>query len=202
MEMATDSELLPETIRAFVALKMAAEVERELARFIAEMSALGESIRWADRANLHLTLRFLGAAAPSRRIGPLGAALAKLAAHTPPFSVAARGIGAFPNLARARVIWLGLQGAELAALAEQVERAALEAGFEPERRPYSPHLTLGRVRDLRGWGRVRRALESAAGREFGTSPITALHIYRSHLSPKGSTYELLERLELGGAPAV
>ncbi len=140
-------ELAPK-IRAFVAVRLGAETEHALDGLIDELRAPGDGISWARRANLHLTLRFLGAAVDSSLIAPLIERLNAIARARAPFSVAARGIGAFPNLAHPRVIWAGLEAEELLALASCVETAAVESGFEAERRPYSPHLTIGRVRDL------------------------------------------------------
>ena len=73
----------------------------------------------------------------------------------------------------------------------------MESGFEPERRPFSPHLTLGRVRSLRGWARLRGKLEAAARRDFGRSTVEAMTLYESRLAPEGSTYLELGRFALG-----
>jgi len=180
-------------LRAFVAIQLSAETERALGDLIDELRAPDDGISWARRANLHLTLRFLGAAVDAGLIPPLIARLNAIAGETAPFAVAARGIGAFPNLSRPRVIWAGLEGEELLAVASRVERAAVESGFEGERRPYSPHLTLGRVRDLRRWARLRPQLETAAGCEFGRSTIEAMTLYESRLSSAGATYLELAR---------
>ena len=180
-------------IRAFVAIRLGAETERALGGLIDELRAPGDGISWARRANLHLTLRFLGAAVDSVLIPALIQRLNAIAGETAPFGVAVRGIGAFPNLSRPRVIWAGLEGEELLALASRVESAAVESGFEPERRPYSPHLTIGRVRDLRRWAPLRPRLETAAQREFGCSTIEAMTLYESRLSSAGATYQEIAR---------
>ncbi len=189
-------DLAPKTankIRAFVAIRLGAETERALHDLIDELRAHGDGISWARRANLHLTLRFLGAAVDSGLIPPLIERLNTTAEETAPFAVAARGIGAFPNLSRPRVIWAGLEGEELLALASRVEKAAVESGFEAERRPYSPHLTIGRVRDLRRWTPLRQRLETAAEREFGCSTIEAMTLYESRLSSEGAIYREIAR---------
>ncbi len=187
-------ELAPK-IRAFVAVRLGAETEHALDGLIDELRAPGDGISWARRANLHLTLRFLGAAVDSSLIPPLIDKLDAIARARAPFAVAARGIGAFPNLAHPRVIWAGLEGEELLALASCVETAAVESGFEAERRPYSPHLTIGRVRDLRGWALLRPQLETTASRDFGRSTIEAMTLYESRLSSAGATYRELARFE-------
>jgi 2'-5' RNA ligase len=128
--------------------------------------------------------------------------LAQIAAETPPFDITAHGTGAFPNLARPRVVWIGLTGGELAQLAQRVEAAVVRCGFEREQRPYSPHLTIGRVRNLRGWGAVRHTLSNAVTREFGTTCVDSLILYRSMLGRDTATYEELARYGFGAKPCM
>ena len=190
---------LPDKVRAFVALRMSAGAERALAEFIDEMRREGGDIRWTRAEKLHLTLRFLGAAVGSNLLPPMAEALGEIASTAAPFAIEARGTGAFPNLNRPRVVWAGLEGADLMALAAQIEEAAVRCGFAPEKRPYSPHLTIGRVRGMRGWGRVRAALEAASSREFGRSIVEEIILYRSILGAE--SYQELGRFNLGQAVA-
>jgi RNA 2',3'-cyclic 3'-phosphodiesterase len=182
---------LPPTIRAFVALRLSPETDRALIALIDELRAPGDGINWARPSNLHLTLRFLGAAVKSALIPPLIERLQAVAGATAPFVVAARGIGAFPDFFRPRVIWAGLESEALIALAARVEEAAVRSGFEPEQRPFAPHLTLGRVRNPRRFRRVRPKLEAAAERDFGSSQVETMTLYESRLLPTGSEYREL-----------
>jgi 2'-5' RNA ligase len=144
---------VPGKIRAFVAVRIIGDVERELARLIESLRHT--RVSWVSIANLHLTLRFLGGAIDTRLIPPLDSALSQIAARTAPFIIVVRGTGGFPNLDRPRVVWAGLFSEELLRLAEEIEAAAVRCGFPAETRPYSPHLTLGRVRDQRDWKAAR-----------------------------------------------
>ena len=190
-------DALPARIRAFVALRLAAEVEQAIDAFVATQRPGGAGMNWVARERLHLTLRFLGGAIDSNLIAPLGAALAQIAAETAPFGINARGTGAFPNLERPRVLWVGLAGAELKPLAQRVEAAAVRCGFAPEPRPYSPHLTIARVRNLRGWRELKRDLTAAADRDFGQSRIDSMALYRSILGAGAVTYRELARYAFG-----
>jgi 2'-5' RNA ligase len=192
-------ELAPK-IRAFIAVRLRAETDRAIGELIEALREPGDGISWARSANLHLTLRFLGAAIDSRLIAPLSDALAAIAAETAPFTVEARGLGAFPNLAHPRVIWVGLECEALPPLARRLEQAAVESGFAPERRPYSPHLTIGRVRDLRRWAILRGKLEAAAARNFGRSPIAAMTLYESQLAASGAKYRELAQFQFRAQP--
>ena len=193
---------LPDRIRAFVAVPMNPAVDEAIGSFLDELRAQRARISWANPANLHVTLSFLGAAIESRLLPKFVASLHEIAAAAPPFELQARSIGAFPNLARPRVIWVGLHGDGLTQLAGRVERAAAEAGFRTQaesraRQPYSPHLTLGRVRELARYAEVRAALEAAATRDFGRSLIDSMTLYRSHLSSSGTTHQALEVFSFG-----
>src|SRR5579863_4883763 len=128
---------LPERVRAFIALRLDATVEREIAALIDRLRTPGSGdqesgIRWVRSANFHLTLFFLGPAVPRERLLPIAQALGAIAELTAPFVIAARGVGVFPNLARPRVIWIGLEGGDLSALAARVANAGARCGFTPE----------------------------------------------------------------------
>jgi len=190
---------LPDKIRAFVALRMSAEVEGAIATFVATVREVRSGIRWVRPANLHLTLRFLGDAVDRNLLLPLDKTLDEIAAQTSPFMLVTHGIGAFPNLESPRTIWIGLVSEQLMRLAQQVEAAAVQTGFAPEGRAYSPHLTIGRVRDLRGWQRIRRALGQASEHDFGSSQIAEMILYRSTLGGEASQYQALARYPLSRA---
>ncbi|MFZ0658963.1 MAG: RNA 2',3'-cyclic phosphodiesterase, partial [Candidatus Binataceae bacterium] len=104
-----------------------------------------------------------------------------------------------PNLHRPRVIWAGLESEALAHLARRVDQAASETGFASEKRRWSPHLTLGRVRDPLGASAAARVIAAAAERDFGISRIDEMRLYRSHLGALGAGYETLARFEFGAA---
>ncbi len=181
-------------VRAFVAVRMSEHVEESVAETIGELKRPRDGVRWVPRANLHITLKFLGPAVDSHRLQRLTAGLHQLATRTAPFEIAAAGVGAFPDLEHPRTIWVGLHSVEsgvLAALAARVETVAADYGFEREKRRWSGHLTIGRVGDRPIAGKIRQALHAAREREFGLSRIESITLYRSHLGPGGSSYEAL-----------
>jgi RNA 2',3'-cyclic 3'-phosphodiesterase len=193
--------MMPDRIRAFVALRLSADAERAVADFIESLRGTGNprgAIRWVRRANLHLTLRFLGDRVMASTLERLDRALVRVAATTTCFTIGVRGTGAFPNLTRPRVVWAGLESTALIALAGGVERAAVESGLPPERRAYSPHLTIGRLRDLGEWSEIRPAIEAAAERDFGLSAAESMILYRSMLAIDSATHEELARYPFGG----
>ncbi len=191
---------LPPRVRAFIAIDADDAVAREVDRLIAELRTPHDAINWVRGANLHLTVRFLGDAVDSRLLAPLAASLAEIAAGVAPFIIRMRGTGAYPGLERPRVLWVGLESPELVELAGRVEAATVAAGFEAERRPYSPHLTIARVRQPHRFRALRPAFERAAERDFGAIDARAITLYRSRLSPDGSHYDALATFAFGASP--
>jgi 2'-5' RNA ligase len=172
---------------------MSAEVESAIGEMIGPLREQPSGIHWVRPANLHLTLRFLGSAVDRNVILKLDRLLNGLAGRTSPFMLDARGTGAFPNLERPRTIWIGLAGEELISLARQVEDASVQVGLAPEARSYTPHLTIGRVRDLRGWQRIRQELSQSSTQDFGSTLVSEMTLYRSILGGETARYEAIAR---------
>ncbi|MCL5045103.1 MAG: RNA 2',3'-cyclic phosphodiesterase [Deltaproteobacteria bacterium] len=184
-------------LRAFIALRLGSALEQQLGRLIEELRRPGDGVRWVDREKLHVTLFFLGEAVSAARLTRLCDELAAAAQKLAPFEVTARGLGGFPTMTRARVIWIGLDSPELVATARAVRAAAVRCAFTPERRPYAPHLTIGRVADP---GRLRLppgALQDSLDRVFGTARVCWFSLVESTLTPAGANYRELQRFELG-----
>jgi 2'-5' RNA ligase len=189
---------LPDKIRAFVALRMSAQVEDAVAGMVETLRGLSSGIGWTPRANLHLTLRFLGDRVPAEKLERLDSALRQTASATPPFAIEVRGTGLFPNPNRPRVIWVGLHSDFLIQLAAQVENAAVNAGFEAEDRNYTPHHTIGRIRDPRAWRAVRASIADAGDRNFGSTQVDSMALYQSRLGSR-PTYSQLAAYTLSGS---
>jgi len=154
-----------------------------------------DGVRWARSEVLHLTLRFLGEVEPDL-VPDLIAALRPILASHPPLDLVLEGGGAFPRRGRPRVLWVGVGGqvGALRALVADTEAALADLGFETERRPYSPHITLGRVKR----GRPRELVErlESLGR-LGDFRATEVVLFESHLRPSGAQHLPLERFSLG-----
>jgi len=179
-------------IRAFVALPLPDGVRREVAGVIARLSPSLPEVRFVRDEGAHVTLRFLGWTR-AETLAAIEAPLARAAAACPPFEMALRGLGTFPDRGSPRVLWLGL---DLPAAARRLqaacEEAAVATGFEPEPRPFHPHLTLGRWR-----GRTRRP--ALPEMDLGSALASELILYRSDIRPAGSVYAPLAAFPLGGA---
>jgi 2'-5' RNA ligase len=184
-------------VRSFVALPCPSQLRASIARAFETWTVSSEGVRWVDPGNSHLTLKFLGDASTDQ-LDRLDERLRAIAASVGPVEVHAGETGAFPNWKHPRVLWLGLVGAEpIVTLAETIEVAAREVGFEPERRSFSPHLTLARVKRPRSARRVARVVRGWRP-SIGVEVVSEIVLYRSDLCSDGARHTPLARYELSG----
>ena len=188
-------------IRAFIAVDLPEAVLKSLADLQRELKRTGAPLRWVRPESIHLTLRFLGDVFPER-IPEIQHAIGEAASRARPFSLRPAGCGAFPSLRKMRVVWAGMEGgiAQLQDLQEDVERAMRELGFEPEDKPFRPHLTLGRVKTQGGMAPLREALVAREGFRAEAFDVTEVVLYKSELRPEGARYTALFRGLLGSRP--
>ena len=177
-------------IRAFIAVNLAPLIGEEIAKVQAALKDAQGDIRWTRIEGMHLTLKFLGDIAQAQ-VEPILTALGNALSNQPSFHVQAHGLGAFPNLRRPKVLWAGLHGDGLAELQEKVESALVSLDFPREDRGFTPHLTLGRVRSLRGWEQVLAVVRKHEHLQFGESVIDHVTMYQSTLRPDGAVYSPL-----------
>ena len=177
-------------IRAFVAVGLADSARDRLAAYLSTCREMAPAFRWVTPESLHLTVGFLGRVEPGP-LDSLAAALRALAVE--PFPISLGGLGTFGRGAAVRVVWLGLAAGadQLIRLASEVEARSAAIGFEPEARPYHPHLTLARSRQRRG----ERLVELPPPPELPSWTVTGFRLYRSRLAPGGATYSVLEEFE-------
>ncbi len=178
-------------MRAFIAAELSDTLRREIARCQEQFKETGADVKWVAPDNLHLTLKFLGEI-DEQQEEKLKAAVAAAVREIPSFEMRIEGIGAFPRTTGPRVVWLGVhQGAEkLVTLAGKVEQACEELGFPKEDRPFSPHLTIGRVRSRNQLAPLVKRLQVAEFRGSEAVPVNRVSLFESVLSPKGPAYTI------------
>ena len=182
-------------IRAFIAVNLASVIIEEIAKIQLALQTVKGDIRWTRVEGWHLTLKFLGDISRDQ-VAPLLGVLSEALRTQSSFRVVAQGLGAFPNLKRPRVVWVGIHGAELQTLSEKLEAALMSLDFPPEERGFTPHLTLGRIRSLRGWERVLTVMKEHDHTRFGESEINQVTLYQSDLRPDGAVYRPLGSIAL------
>ena len=177
-------------VRAFIALDLDARLREAIGELQARVRPRLGGIRLLRPEGIHLTLRFLGDTSPAQ-VETLRPLLAAAAAACPPVEARVAGLGMFPERGSPRVLWLRLDvPPAVYELQRACERAAREAGFEREERPFRAHLTLGRWRD-------RAPRPDLPPADPGTTRLDTLVFFRSDLRPDGAVYTPLARFGLG-----
>lgn len=185
---------MSDLVRAFVAIELPEGLKEAL---VALQDRLGRkrvtAIKWVDPEGIHLTLKFLGYVGQDK-IPEIVEAIKNASTDQKQLLLNVRGIGVFPNIRRPRVIWVGLDGEidRLADLQGNIDERLVGLGFEKEERKFSPHLTLGRVKDKATPAEVADLAELIRGFQVGLLGVLAVNkisLMRSTLTPKGAIYD-------------
>jgi len=189
-----------EQIRSFIAIELPDELKLKLGQLKSRLKSGEQSwVKWVDPDSIHLTLKFLGNIATDR-IGEITRAMAQAAQTVPPFRLEVKDLGAFPNLKRVQVVWVGISGEmdKLGQLQQGIESNLARLGFTPESRPFTPHLTLARLRD-RAPLEERQRFGQLIGEttfEAGTIKVDAISLMRSQLTKEGAIYHRISSASL------
>ena len=193
-------------LRAFIAVEIPSSLQHTIQESTASLrQSLGDEIvRWVPPQNIHLTLKFLGDISTSN-LDLIKQMLISETAQQKCFEMQAEGIGSFPNSRRPRVIWVGLHApAALESLQPTIESAAARLGYASDEKSFSPHLTIGRVKQNLSSSeiqRIRAALEATRIGLLGTARVDAIHLFKSDLQRSGSVYTKLFSAKCGGLSA-
>ena len=190
-----------ELVRSFIAIELPAEVRAELASIEEKLKVRRHPfVKWVDPESIHLTLKFLGSVS-GETIPEIVEAMSLVAQPVSPFTLQIGGTGAFPNWQRPQIVWVGVGGemGRLTTLQRELEAALSPLGFPPESRPFSPHLTLGRLRervtpeDRRRFGLWAQSVNFEASLSFD---VNAVRLMKSQLTPSGPIYSELASVKL------
>jgi 2'-5' RNA ligase len=183
-------------IRAFIAIELSREIQSKLEQVTTQLKHRleGLPIRWVAVENIHLTLKFLGDVSLSN-LEILKKLLLSVSSAHHPFDISAGGLGAFPKAHQPRVIWVGLEAPpDLESIQHAVDIETARLGYTREERPFSPHLTVGRVSrnaspaDIRA---IASVVEDFRVGFLGAARVNAVHLFRSDLQPGGAIYTCL-----------
>ena len=180
-------------MRLFTGLDVPAEVVANLEEVLRRLKPTAR-IGWSPLANLHVTTKFIGEWA-EERLGELTAALAGIPGRGA-IPVRIRRVGFYPNPHSPRNFWCGIEAPGLAELAADIDSATAALGIAPERRAFSPHLTLARIKDRVELGPLRDAIAALPTLEFGAFQAEGFFLYQSKLRPTGSVYTKLAEFPL------
>ncbi len=184
-------------IRSFTAIELPPALKEEIARYIEELRKTQRGIKWVKAKNLHITLKFIGerSAAMTKKITD---ALDTINYKDGKFSLEAAEIGAFPNKRKPRVIWIGLNAAppeSLVNLQAAVENHLNSIGIEKEKRPFSAHLTIGRIKFGDDFRRLWSYTEKHPFPAFSFD-VADFALIKSVLKPEGAQYTIIKKYSL------
>ncbi|HLD41386.1 MAG TPA: RNA 2',3'-cyclic phosphodiesterase [Candidatus Omnitrophota bacterium] len=183
-------------MRLFIAVDLNSQNRDALAKLQTRLKKADTDVKWIEPKNIHLTLKFLGEVT-EENIPKIISAIKESIQGIQPFSLEIINLGVFPSLEYPRVIWAGIEKGkeDLKKLAERVEAAMLKLKFPKEKRGFSEHLTLGRVRSSKNKNNLIQQLSQTS---FPTlrQDIAAVILYQSTLTPQGPIYEKLGEASL------
>ena len=184
-------------MRTFIAIEIPEAIKAGMAAVQARLKGGGVDASWSRSEGIHLTLKFLGETS-DKRVPQIVQALVLELGGTERFHLSPEGVGTFPNPASARVVWIGITGdvGRLVALQAAVEKAMVGIGMERDDRPYTPHLTLGRIKRIRKPDMWLKGLEGIKNFRLPGFEVTAISLIESELRPIGAVYRELGRVAL------
>lgn len=185
-------------MRTFIAIPLTELIHQELGRLQNSLRESDADLKWTAPFNIHLTLKFLGEINDEQTV-KIEASLNEIVKGRQPFNIHLAKIGAFPKIFYPRVVWVGIDEGyeECKALAKSIERAMEKLGFEKEKRAFSPHLTLGRVRSAKNKAQLITCIEKE--KDFASQSkvsVSKIILFQSTLTPKGPIYTSLKEFPL------
>lgn len=167
-----------------------------LAALLKELQTSGGQLKLVDLEQLHLTLKFLGST-DEDLVPQISEVMRESVRGIRPFAVRTAGTGAFPSRDYMNVLWVGLEDADnLATIAAYLEQELPSLGFAREKRSFSAHVTIARVRGGKNRDRVQQILEAHAADLFGEHTVDNIRLKRSVLTPQGPVYSTVEQVSL------
>ncbi|MDD1751116.1 MAG: RNA 2',3'-cyclic phosphodiesterase [Methanothrix sp.] len=184
-------------MRLFIAIEIPGEIKQEMADVQRRLRDIGVDAGWTRPEGIHLTLKFLGET-PESKVPDILDALTRALGGTGGFRLEVERVGTFPNAKNARVVWVGVSGdiERLMNLQTAVEDAMAGLGLERDDRPFTPHLTLGRIKYLRSKEKWLNILEEIKNIKLAGFDVKAVALMKSELKRTGAVYTEIGRVEL------
>lgn len=184
-------------IRCFAAITLPETVKNRLWDAVAVLRDIGCDIKWVSKENLHLTMKFLGYV-PEVSVKEIESKLMELSITQQAFNFKLKGTGIFPDNKNPRIIWIGISEGkeELASLQKKIDIYLSTIGFKKENKPFSAHITMGRIRSNRGMASLISTLETLKNLEFANIEAQKISLMRSDLKPTGAQYSTIAEFNL------
>jgi 2'-5' RNA ligase len=184
-------------VRAFLSIEIENQTLLSRVRTIQQrLDQTAAKMKIIKSENIHFTLRFFGDT-PLSRLDQIKTRLDEIKFN--PFEIEVAGVGSFPNKRRPRIIWIGVtqNAPKVLKLKDEIDSSLIDIGYQPEKRKYTPHATIARVRHVKDSRRIADNLENLANEVIGKMNITKVIMMKSTLTPSGPIYESLWEIGKG-----
>lgn len=184
-------------MRCFIAVDLSQAVKEGIREIIDRLRRTSRSVKWVPVENLHVTVKFLGEV-PDDRVAKIKTQVSDVCMRHEPFEISIRGTGAFPSMKRPSVLWVGIERSDaLERLYSDTDLSLSELGFARETRRFSPHLTVGRVKDLKDIEWTVKEFCTFQETLFGSIQVRELLVMQSVLRPSGAEYSKVHACGFG-----
>jgi len=184
-------------MRVFIALGISSSIKEKIAEIQKRLKEREDKVKWVNPGIIHLTLKFLGEIR-EEKLKQVSKAVERVARESSPFLMSIEGMGIFPNFSRPRVIWIGAREEEgkLKSLVSSLEKELKKGGFPEEKRRWTPHLTIGRIKFLKKKEKLIDFIQLEKEKRFGEEKVRDIQIMQSQLTPEGPVYTVLNKVLL------
>lgn len=179
-------------MRVFIAIPLPVDLKAKLVALQQEFRSAGLEAAWVREAGFHLTLKFLGEV-DSTQIASIISCMVATAQHCHPFSLSLAGVGVFPHESNPRVLWVGARDVtrDLQHLQRTLDARLMQVGFPAETRPFTPHLTLARVKRVIRRGELLATVKAHHETVLGQIDVDQMELIESQLNPTGARYSIV-----------
>jgi len=183
-------------MRCFIAINIGDSLKKDIGSAIGGLISGKGDVKWVPPENLHVTLKFLGDISDDA-VQKVKDHLSAISKRHGPFEVRLHGVGVFPDRKRPRVVWIDILNVDqLIILQDEVEQYAVTSGVIRDSRPFSAHLTIGRIRSLSDRDTFFSAMETLRDRDFGNIVVNKISFMKSDLKPAGAQYSIVAEFPL------
>lgn len=182
------------TFRGFIAIEI--DASKKIIDLENEIKNSGANVKLVEPENIHITLKFLGDT-KYELIDSVEKIIKESVKDTEPFEINLKGSGVFPNRNYMKVLWVGIEnGEKIGLIADKIDQQITSLGFEKERRKFSPHLTIARVRSAKNKDKLLKVLDKYSEVDFGKNTINSIRLMKSELTSEGPIYSIIKDIKL------
>lgn len=182
------------TFRGFIAIDI--NVTPNILKFLKDITNSNADVKLVEPQNIHITLKFLGDVQEDK-INDIEQIMKDSVKEIEPFTIKLSETGVFPNQNYIRVVWIGIKDAEtIETIARSIDERLSQLDFKKEKRGFSAHLTIGRVKTAKNKQLLLKTIEDYKDFEFSTQDVNSIKLKKSDLTPKGPIYTTLKEVKL------